>query len=128
MIYVDTSVILAQALAEDRVPDASIWVESLVSSRLLEHEVWTRIHGAGLTRSHSDVIRRLLDGITFEELDRDVLARALHPFPIRVRTLDALHLATLEFLRVRGQRVELATFDRRMREAAVSLGIALRTI
>ena len=125
MIYIDTSVVLAQALAEDRVPDPQIWVEPLVSSRLLEHEVWTRIHGEGLARSHGDVVRRLLDGINFEELDRDVLARALEPFPVRVRTLDALHLATLDYLRVRGQSLRLATFDRRMRDAATALGIAL---
>ena len=125
VIYVDTSVVLAQALAEDRIPDPRIWRETLVSSRLLEHEVWTRIHGFGLAASHGDVIRRLLDGLTFEELDRDVLGRALEPFPVRVRTLDALHLATLEYLRVRGQRIELATFDRRMADAASAIGIQL---
>lgn len=128
MIYVDTSVLLAQALAEDRIPDPAIWTEPLVSSRLLEHEVWTRIHAGGLVRSHGDVVRRLLDGIAFEELDRDVLARSLEPFPVRVRTLDALHLSTLEYLRVRGQRLELATFDQRMRDAANALTIPLARV
>jgi predicted nucleic acid-binding protein len=128
VIYVDTSVLLAQTLAEDRVPDAAIWQQALVSSRLLEHEVWTRIHGAGLTRSHADVVRRLLEGIAFEELERDVLARSLEPFPVPVRTLDALHLATIDFLRVRGVRLELATFDRRMRAAADALGIPLARV
>ncbi len=99
-----------------------------MSSRLLQHEVWTRIHAAGLSRSHGDVVQRLLDGITYEELDRDVLARALDPFPVRVRTLDALHLSTLEYLRARGRRVELATFDKRMLEAATALGIPIRAI
>jgi predicted nucleic acid-binding protein len=74
------------------------------------------------------VIRRLLDGLTFEELGRDVLARAAEPFPVRVRTLDALHLATLDYLRVRGQRIELATFDRRMADAAAALGFQLREV
>lgn len=128
MIYVDTSVLLAQALAEDRIPNPEIWSETLVSSRLLEYEVWTRINGGGLARSHGDVVQRLLEGITFEELDRDVLSRSLDPFPVPVRTLDALHLATLEFLRVRGQRLELATFDRRMLDAAGALGIPLARV
>lgn len=128
MIYVDTSVLLAHALAEDRIPDPSIWIEPLVASRLVEYEVWTRIHAAGLAQSHGDVVRRLLDGIAFEELDRDVLSRSLEPFPVRLRTLDALHLATFEYLRVRGQRLELATFDRRMIEAASAIGIPLRKI
>jgi predicted nucleic acid-binding protein len=128
VIYVDTSVVLAQALAEDRIADPDIWREPLVSSRLLEYETWARIHASGLAESHGDVIRRLLDGLTFEELDRDVLARATEPFPVRVRTLDALHLATLDYLRVRGQRVELATFDRRMADAAAALGFQLRHV
>ena len=128
MIYVDTSVLLAQALVEDRLPNPAIWTELLISSRLLEYEVWTRIHAAGLARSHGDVVARLLEGINLEELDRDVLARSLEPYPIRVRTLDALHLATIEFLRVRGLRLELATFDRRMLEAAEALGIALAPV
>jgi hypothetical protein len=32
-------------------------------------------------------------------------------YGIPVRTLDALHLASIEFLRARGQTVELASFD-----------------
>lgn len=128
MIYVDTSVVLAQALAEDRIPDPDLWREPLVSSRLLEYETWVRIHASGHAQSHGDVIRRLLDGLIFEELDRDVLARAAEPFPVRMRTLDALHLATLDYLRVRGQRLELATFDRRMADAALALGFPLREI
>jgi len=57
------------------------------------------------------------------EATREVLARAIEPFPIPVRTLDAIHLASLEFLR--GQRVEiaLASYDTRMLEAANRLGI-----
>jgi hypothetical protein len=53
------------------------------------------------------------------------LARALEPFPGTVRTLDALHLASVEFLRNRGQSVELATYDKRLMEAAQALGIPL---
>jgi hypothetical protein len=41
MIYVDTSVILADLLAEDVHPPPGFWQESLVSSRVLEYEVWT---------------------------------------------------------------------------------------
>ncbi len=44
MIYVDTSVVLAHLLTEDRSPPASFWQGNLVSSRLLEYEVWTRLH------------------------------------------------------------------------------------
>jgi hypothetical protein len=47
-----------------------------------------------------------------------VLARALEPFPTAVRTLDALHLAAMEFLRTSGQTVELACYDERLLAAA----------
>jgi hypothetical protein len=52
-----------------------------------------------------------------------VLARALEPFPVAVRTLDALHLASIEFLRANGQTVELASFDEQQLAAARALDI-----
>jgi hypothetical protein len=36
-------------LAEDRFPAEDLWRQQLVSSRLLEHEVWNPIHAAGST-------------------------------------------------------------------------------
>ncbi len=125
MTYVDTSVVLAQLLAEDRRPPSSLWSQPLVSSRLLEYETWTRIHALRLARSHGPAAREMLSRISFLELSPLVLARALEPFPVPVRTLDALHLASIEYLR--GQRVEvrLAAYDERMTAAARRLGISL---
>ena len=128
MIYLDTSVALAHLLAEDRSPPESLWRETLVSSRLLEYELWTRIHARGLTRSHSEPARQLLGRIGFLELAPPVLARALDPFPLRVRTLDALHLASIEFLRGRGQRVSLASYDDRMLSVARRLRISIARV
>jgi len=125
VIYLDTSVALAQLLAEDRYPPASLWGEPLVSSRLLEYEVWTRIHAQGLDRSHGEGVRLLLGRLAFLELAPPVLARALDPFPTVVRTLDALHLASIEFLRSRSQDVTLATYDDRMIASARRLSIEL---
>lgn len=125
MIYLDTSVALAHLLGEDQGPPDAMWDDIVVSSRLLEYEVWNRINARGLARSHASIVRALLDRVAFAELSSTVLARALEPFAIPVRTLDALHLATAEFLRSRGQQVRLATYDRRMQDAATRLGIAL---
>jgi len=36
LIYLDTSVLLAQLYAEDRAPPAAFWAQTLVASRLLE--------------------------------------------------------------------------------------------
>jgi hypothetical protein len=59
----------------------------------------------------------------FLELTSPVLSRALEPFPTAVRTLDALHLASADFLRSQGQAVQLATYDERQLEAARALGL-----
>ncbi len=45
-----------------------------------------------------------------------------------VRTLDALHLASIDFLRVRGQTVELASYDDRLITAARRLGIPIAAL
>jgi len=128
VIYLDTSVVLAHLLAEDRSPPDSLWRETLVASRLLEYEVWNRIHVRRLGRSHGDDVRALIGRVALIELTPPVLARALEPFPIPVRTLDALHLASLDFLRNRGQEVELASYDERLLAVAAAMGIPLRAL
>jgi len=125
VIYLDTSVALAQLLAEDRRPPAFLWEEPLVASRLLEYELWTRIHARSLGRSHGEQVRSLLDRVAFVEMDRKVLARAVEPFPVPVRALDALHLASLEFVHRLGQEVALASYDEQMVRAARGLGVEI---
>ncbi len=125
MIYLDTSVALAQLLAEDRQPPETLWAQPLVASRLLEYELWTRLNGRGLARSHGEAARRLIERLALLELLPNVLARALEPFPVPVRTLDALHLASLEFLRQRDRGLTLASYDERLVAAGRALGIPI---
>jgi predicted nucleic acid-binding protein len=128
VIYLDTSVALAQLLAEDRVPPADLWSATLVSSRLLEYEIWTAIHRLGVGHTHGNAVRDLLSRLAFLELAPVVLSRATEPFPVPVRTLDALHLASIEFLRSQRQDVELATFDARLESGARALGIPIAAL
>jgi len=121
LIYLDTSVALAHLLAEDRAPPQELWREQLISSRLLEYEMWTRIHARKLATSHGPEVRSLLSRVAIVELSPTVLARALEAFPRPVRTLDALHLASMDFLRSHGQAVVLASYDDRLIEAARAL-------
>jgi hypothetical protein len=99
-----------------------------VSSRLLEYEVWTGIHARRFGSSHGDMVRALLGRVALLELAAPVLARALKPFPTPVHTLDALHLASLEFLRNHGQAVRLASYDERLLSAARRLGVEAQTL
>ena len=127
MIYLDTSVALAHLLAEDRQPPASLWDETLVSSRLLEYEVWTPLHGRGLAAAYGETARLLIGRIAMLELSPPVLARALDAFPGPgpLRTLDALHLASCAYLIENRQSVTLASFDRRMTAVARAMDIPL---
>ena len=125
MIYLDTSVALAQLLAEDRRPPAGLWRDTLVSSRLLEYEVWTRLHSRGLAGSHGEAARSLIGRIALLELAPPVLTRALDAFPgpVSVRTLDALHLASCAYLREHSQAVTLASYGRRMTDVARAMDV-----
>lgn len=125
MIYLDSSVALAHLLGEDRAPPETLWRESLTASRLLEYEVWNRINVHGLAQSHQDDVTALLARVALIELVPSVLARAKDPFPIQVRTLDAMHLAALEFARDRVETIALATYDKRLAAGAQALGVTL---
>lgn len=125
MIYVDTSVLLAHLLDEQRQPPASLWSESLVTSRLTHFETWVNLHARGLAASHADAAREVLARLGVVELHPLATQRALEPFPLVVRTLDALHLSAIEYLRGQRQSVALATYDRRLAAAAEKLDIPL---
>jgi hypothetical protein len=125
VIYLDSSVALAHLLAEDRFPAKHLWQQQLLSSRLLEYEVWNRVHARRLERSHGDAVRALIGGVALLELAPQVIARALDPFPVPVRTLDALHLSSIEFLRRHQQQVELASYDERLIAGARALHISI---
>jgi len=125
VIYLDSSVVLARLFVEPRSLPDSAFRSSLVSSGLLEYEVWNRIHVRGLTHSHGNATRDFLNRVVLLELSPEILARALEPFPMPVRTLDALHLATAIYLRDQPNEIEFASFDHRLRTGARALGVPL---
>ncbi len=116
---------LARLFAEDRSPPNGFWSQTFVASRLLEFEVFNRVHARGAAASYAVDARQLVDRVNLLELSGPVLGRALLPFSHPVRTLDALHLATMDFLRAQGLCIAVATYDQRLAQAAVGLGFAL---
>jgi predicted nucleic acid-binding protein len=123
MIYLDSSVVLARILKENRRPSDAFWDGQMVSSRLLEYEVWRRVHARGIAASQGEFVQEILNRVAFVELTPTVLERAREPFPAGIRTLDALHLASADYLRRLRQPVRIATYDKRMLAAAKSLDI-----
>ena len=128
MIYLDSSVVLASVFQEPRSPPVTLWDEELTSSRLLGYEVWVRLNAYGLVHSHGDRAKARLDRVNFVELSEIALARALKPSPVALRTLDALHLATMDFLRKNGEPIELASYDGRLVAAAQGVGIPITAL
>jgi predicted nucleic acid-binding protein len=126
VIYIDTSVVLSHVLAEDVRPSADFWdADERVASRLTEYEAWVRLHGYAKGPTHGRTLALTLATVHLLELDDGVCARCRAPFPVPIRTLDALHLATADFLRDQGFTVQVATYDARMRDAALAMGFAL---
>ena len=99
MIYLDTSVALAQLLAEDRAPPSSLWSEPLIASRLLEYEIWTRLNAQRLDVSRSGAHSRCA-----------------------ASRFDRLSMLG------RGQTVELASYDDRLLAAAQALKISIAAL
>jgi len=122
MTYIDTSVVLAHILAEDRQPPTALWDDVLVASELVEYETWVRLNRLGLTDSHREVADATLGRLRFVAMAPEVLARARRLFPVPIRTLDALHLATAVYLAGMGE-VAMATYDERLGAAASALGL-----
>ena len=120
MIYVDSSVLLAALLAEDRRPPDAFWSQPLVTSRLSDYEVWVRIHAWDTASPLGEEVSRLLGRLRHLELEPRVLDRLRSPLPAIVRTLDAIHLASALFLADRQPGTRLATYDRRLAHTAVA--------
>ena len=57
----------------------------------------------------------------------EITARARRPFPIEpIRTLDALHLASAALAASASDEFAILTLDRRVRDNAIQLGLAVR--
>ena len=121
MIYLDSSVALAYLTEETRRPPDSFWLQRLCASRLLQFEVWNRLNRYAASTDASALTHGLFARVALLELTSTVLARALDPFPVGIRTIDSLHLATLHYVRASGTPVALASYDARMIAAAEAL-------
>ena len=94
----------------------------MTASRLLQYEVWNRLHAYGAGAYRHGKARQVLRLIGYVEMRGDVLARALASFDVPVRTLDALHLATMHYLKAENVPATLASYDRRLLSAAAAMG------
>lgn len=122
MIYLDSSVALATINDEMRQAPASFWSQRFVASRLVDCELRVRTLAQPAWRPRLQHLEALLANVAFVEIDRASLARLYEPLPSPVRTLDAIHLSTMSYLAHGTTKVTLATYDRRLADAAQSMG------
>jgi predicted nucleic acid-binding protein len=99
-----------------------------ISNRLLEYEIFVRLNALGHSAHATQHARNFVETVELVDLARPVLDRALQPFPVPLRTLDAIHLATLLYLQDRGRGLELATYDNSLGDAARAMGITLASV
>lgn len=100
--YLDSSVVLRHILLGEIAIDRAFACERVVASELLEIESRRVLHRYRMNgdlddQGYVDALARLeavLSGITTLALTEWVKRRAMDTFPVNVRTLDALHLAS----------------------------------
>ena len=134
--YLDSSVVLRVVLGQPGSLREWRAIEIGVASALLEVECVRTLDRLRLLEGiaedeiarRRETVYRIVEALTLIEPTRPVLARAAQPLPVVLGTLDALHLASMEFLRSRNQNLTLASYDDRMITAAQAIGFELAVL
>ncbi len=133
-LYVETSALLRALLEGDEMLQSVLASGSLYTSTLTAVEASraiSRVRHEG--RLPADELRAVERQIAIFEraceivpMDDDVIMRARGNFPREpVRTLDAIHIATLQFLDEAFGGFEIVSCDSRVRENAEALGFTV---
>ena len=132
MTYVESSVILRLALGEPGALAEWPTVHKAITSAITRVECLRTLENFRTGVEVSDLefaerrsaTLRLFETFEVIALEPIILARAASPMPTRLRTLDAVHLATaLVWQDVNGEQVVLATHDRTLGTAARASGL-----
>ena len=130
--YLDSSVVIRLILGNAGCIDDWADFQRRVCSDLVEVESLRTLDRLRVEQGLSDVevierretVLRILRTAEIVETDRGVLRRASGPFPVVVRTLDAIHLsAALAWQDREDEQLVMATHDRSLARAARSFGM-----
>lgn len=123
MIYLDSAAIVKLCHSEPGTDELVGWLRdrserALVSSALAEIEV-----PRALRRSAPHALPAVLNRLFRVDIDSTVRATAAAYDDHRLRSLDAIHLATASVLaRTGGRELTFVTYDRRLLDAAARVG------
>jgi predicted nucleic acid-binding protein len=130
--YLDSSVLLQHVLKGDEAIRQVFTCDRVISSELLEIECKRVIHRYRLEGELDDQgyieamdrINNVLSGVSLLLLSEPVKKRASQSFPIVIKTLDALHLASAQQYELikREESLLIFSFDRVFNRCARALG------
>lgn len=123
----DASVALAEVFSEQRRPKPGFWDLPLVASRITDLEMRTRAAAMGQLQAKAALLDEIANTITFADIQRRNVELIYSGRTRALRTLDAIHLATLDFFNRDIGETLLATYDSRLAAAAQSLGFQVVT-
>jgi len=132
--YLDSSVVLRHVLLGEASITQALACERVVSSELLEIEcrrviqrcrMQGELDDPGLAEASSR-LDALLAGVSLIALSKSVKRRAMEAFPVSVKTLDALHLASALVLaqKLGDETMLLFSHDEGMNRCARVLGFS----
>lgn len=127
MIYVDASVVLASLFGEAKRPNDLFWSGPRLASRLTDLEVRVRAAARPAAVKPEVALHEVMSKVRFVEITMRTVELLYTNPPKTLRTLDAIHLATLAHLNRGPRNIPLATYDQRLATAAVSLGFTVIT-
>lgn len=124
MIYLDTSALLKLLYREDETPALLAWLDERADRALLTSVIGRLevVRSVGrLGEVDPERVGDLLDGLDLVEMTPRVLSRAETIGDGRLRTLDAIHLASAT--EVADDLSALVCYDRRLFAAATASGL-----
>ena len=122
--YLDASALVKLVVAEPESEALARWLgpePRIASSEVAISELVRAVRLADARAEVADRARRRLEETTLVELSRNLLERAATVGPPRLRTLDAIHLATALAI----EPDELVAYDRRLLDAAAEAGLTV---
>lgn len=132
--YLDSSVVLRHVLNGEKAIQHALACENIIASEILEIECRRVIHRYRLQNELDDItfiyamerLDRVLAGMSLVKLSEPIKKRAMGAFPVIIKTLDALHIATALIYseRVPYEALLLFSHDDNMNRCARALGFS----